>query len=400
MTNINTIEELVKIKKIFLTRWNVISKIDINKYPWRYPIYSSSIKNNWVFWYYWKYMFNEELISWSVDWWWNFFYRNKHKFSITNVSWILKILDKNYLDYKYLYYLLSFQHFNYVFDYTIKAHPSVISKMYTVPKISLQEQEKIAEILSTIDETIEKTDNLIEKYKKIKTWLMEDLFTKWIDVNTWKAHTKFKDSKLWKIPESWEVVELNKKWKFFKWWWFSKKDIDNKWFPCITYWEIYTKYDFVIKNYYSFIPWDVAKKSVQIHNWDILFAGSGETVEDIWKNICFIWNNKFYAGWDIVIFRWKWYNSIFLSYMLMNEKVLSQKRKLWQWSSVIHIYWKHLEKIKVALPSKLKEQEKIAEILSQADEKIEKEQAYKHKLENIKKWLMNDLLTGKVRVEV
>ncbi len=44
------------------------------------------------------------------------------------------------------------------------------------------------------------------------------------------------------------------------------------------------------------------------------------------------------------------------------------------------------------------EQQRIAEILSQIDNTIEKEEAYKQKLERIKKGLMEDLLTGKVRV--
>ena len=47
----------------------------------------------------------------------------------------------------------------------------------TLP-ISLTEQQKITEILETVDETIEKTDNIIKKYKRIKQGLMQDLFTK------------------------------------------------------------------------------------------------------------------------------------------------------------------------------------------------------------------------------
>jgi type I restriction enzyme S subunit len=53
--------------------------------------------------------------------------------------------------------------------------------------------------------------------------------------------------------------------------------------------------------------------------------------------------------------------------------------------------------IEALLPSLL-EQRKIAEILYQIDETIEKEQKYKQKLESIKQGLMEDLLTGKVRV--
>jgi len=46
----------------------------------------------------------------------------------------------------------------------------------------------------------------------------------------------------------------------------------------------------------------------------------------------------------------------------------------------------------------LSEQKRIAEILSQIDQAIEKEEKYKQKLERLKKGLMEDLLTGKVRV--
>jgi restriction endonuclease S subunit len=44
----------------------------------------------------------------------------------------------------------------------------------------LHEQQKIAEILETVDETIEKTDAIIEKYKRIKQGLMQDLLTRGI----------------------------------------------------------------------------------------------------------------------------------------------------------------------------------------------------------------------------
>ena len=54
-------------------------------------------------------------------------------------------------------------------------------------------------------------------------------------------------------------------------------------------------------------------------------------------------------------------------------------------------------KIKIPLPP-LPEQQRIAAILSQIDEVIEKETQYKEKLERLKKGLMEDLLTGKVEV--
>jgi type I restriction enzyme S subunit len=57
----------------------------------------------------------------------------------------------------------------------------------------------------------------------------------------------------------------------------------------------------------------------------------------------------------------------------------------------------NLKNILIPLPP-LSEQKRIAEILTQIDQAIEKEEKYKEKLERLKKGLMEDLLTGKVRV--
>ena len=65
------------------------------------------------------------------------------------------------------------------------------------------EQKTIADILSKIDEAIEKTDKLISKYSRIKIGLMQDLLTKGIDENghirSEETH-EFKDSPLGRIP--------------------------------------------------------------------------------------------------------------------------------------------------------------------------------------------------------
>ncbi|WOB69072.1 restriction endonuclease subunit S [Microcystis aeruginosa] len=78
--------------------------------------------------------------------------------------------------------------------------------------VSLQEQTQIATILSTIDRAIEQTEALITKQQRIKTGLMQDLLTKGIDENgnirSEETH-EFKDSPLGRIPVEWEVKSLD-----------------------------------------------------------------------------------------------------------------------------------------------------------------------------------------------
>lgn len=66
----------------------------------------------------------------------------------------------------------------------------------------LPEQQKIATILSSVDDVIEKIRAQIDKLKDLKTGMMQELLTKGI------GHTEFKDSPVGRIPRAWDVVAL------------------------------------------------------------------------------------------------------------------------------------------------------------------------------------------------
>jgi restriction endonuclease S subunit len=150
-----SLHELVEAGIVQLTRGKVISKKDIAACPGNFPIYSSAKDNDGKFGEYGKFLFDEELITWSVDGGGRLFHRPKHKFSVTNVGGILRILDKAVLDYRYLYYVLSLRHSEIRFDWVRKAHPSVIQKLYKqIPVLVLSEQRRIVAILDEAFEGI------------------------------------------------------------------------------------------------------------------------------------------------------------------------------------------------------------------------------------------------------
>jgi type I restriction enzyme S subunit len=82
-----------------------------------------------------------------------------------------------------------------------------------IPLPPRDEQRRIAEILDTLDEAIRKTEQLIAKLKQVKQGLLYDLLTRGVDDNGElrepERHTEqFKDSLLGRIPQAWEVVAL------------------------------------------------------------------------------------------------------------------------------------------------------------------------------------------------
>lgn len=78
----------------------------------------------------------------------------------------------------------------------------------------LRQQQKIAKILTTVDNLIEKTEALIEKYQAIKQGMMHDLFTRGIDANGQLRPSHhvaphiYKQTELGWIPKEWEVIRV------------------------------------------------------------------------------------------------------------------------------------------------------------------------------------------------
>lgn len=201
------------------------------------------------------------------------------------------------------------------------------------------------------------------------------------------------------IPANWEMKELKEIGYFSKGKGILKDQVVSAGFPCIRYGEIYTTYNYTIRNLKSFIPEEVTKESKEIKNGDILFAGSGEDIEEIGKSVAYIGNEKAFAGGDIIILSTNGnVNVECISYALETDFARKQKRKLGQGQQVVHIYPSDLSQVKIPLPP-LPEQKAIARVLSTWDEAIHKTEQLIAQKELRKKWLMQSLLTGKKRLE-
>lgn len=177
----------------------------------------------------------------------------------------------------------------------------------------------------------------------------------------------------------------------------SKKDLVSDGYPCITYGEIYSVHHDYVKEFYSFIDAKTARHSKKIRKGDLLFAGSGESREEIGKAVAYDLDSEAFAGGDIIIFRQEKCEPVFLGYVLNSEYIKKQLFKLGQGHSVVHIYSNLLSKILVPLPP-LEEQKKIAAILSTWDKAIATCEEMIQQLEQRNKGLAQQLLTGKTRL--
>lgn len=288
-------------------------------------------------------------------------------------------------DLSWLRYKLDFWNLNRYSESSAQPGLSVeklVRYKLTVPPLA--EQRKIAEVLGVWDEAIEKQARLIEKLDLRKRGLMQRLLS----------------AKLRRpgFSEPWKKVKLGEIGKFDKGYGVPKESIRNTGNKAITYGEIYTKHDFVIKKFTSYIDDETAVASKKITQGAILFTGSGETLEDIGKCVAFIDNDIAYAGGDIIIFNPSIeINSLVLSYCLNSAPVNAQKATYGQGHSVVHIYQKDLAKLQVTIPS-FSEQNAIAEVLTAADREIELAKEKLERLRRQKRGLMQQLLTGKKRI--
>ena len=200
------------------------------------------------------------------------------------------------------------------------------------------------------------------------------------------------------IPTEWQETRLVDIGVFSKGSGITKDQLIVTGHNAIRYGELYTKYNFKIEKVYSHIPTEIIPTTTKIKYGDILLAGSGETNEEIGKSATYLLHEDCYAGGDLIIFSPKNANSLFLSYFLNIGEGRKKLTELGQGQSVVHIYKSEVEKLKLHLPS-LPEQNRIVSVIETWDKSIEK---LSNKIEikkQIKKGLMQDLLTGKKRLQ-
>ena len=168
---------LLESREIELGRGNVISSIDITNNPGPYPIYSSSASASGEFGKYGRFMFDEELITWSTDGGGRPFYRPRHRFSVTNVGGFLRIRANRHWTYRFVHALMEVQHSQLKFDWQTKAHPSVIRDLYWFPRVSLREQHQVANRLDVADATIQQEKAQMAKLDWLRAGLTADLLS-------------------------------------------------------------------------------------------------------------------------------------------------------------------------------------------------------------------------------
>lgn len=310
----------------------------------------------------------------------------------------------NYLleDYSFLYDLYS----QSTGSAQVNVGPSHLKKLFIkIPK-SITEQQSIANILTKTDQAIANTEALIAKYTHIKTGLMQDLLTKGIDENgnirTEQTHV-FKDSPLGRIPQEWECLSI--------------KDIAERLRSGVTPKggsDVYEKEGVLLirsQNVYSygFKLEDVAYINEEINNrmlgsqlkeFDVLLNITGASIgratyvpegfprANVNQHVCAIRLKKADVN-----------NAIFLSSYLNSINGQNQIYQNIAGSNREGINYTQIKEINVPFFNNDFELEKFSEMVIKSNERINSEIKTLSKLQSLKTGLMQDLLTGKVRVK-
>lgn len=196
------IEQLEEVCEILDSKRKPIKSSDRELMQGDIPYYGASGIIDYVN----DYIFDEELILLGEDGE-NIVSRNlplafrvSGKCWVNNHAHVFKIANEDNADIDYICNLLEYKDYSkYVAG---SAQPKITQKQcrgFELLVPPLPEQKKIAKILSTVDGHIDEVDGMIEDLKELKKGLMQKLLTEGI------GHTEFKDSEVGRIPKDWEV---------------------------------------------------------------------------------------------------------------------------------------------------------------------------------------------------
>lgn len=314
---------------------------------------------------------------------------------------IIAIIPQDSLEIEYLYYSLKqlkSKLYRHLRETTQKNLNAEIIRNLTIPLPSFPEQKKIASVLCCVDEAIQKTDEIIQKAQELKKGLMQQLLTKGI------GHTKFKQTEIGEIPEEWKAKQLKEVVKFIKSGIsreFSSQDIG---YPVIRSTNIQDNRLNLreLKYWHLKDPQNVDLKNYIVEDGDIL-VNFINSIDQMGK-CCIFRTQKRDFIYTTNILRVKLdqamllhdYFHYFVQTGIYKSQIYRISKLAVQQASFTHT---DFQKIEIPIPP-IEEQKKIVSILTELDEKIEEEKQRGKELQRLKKGLMQDLLTGRVRVKV
>lgn len=335
-------------------------------------------------------------------------------------------------DKEFLYYLLgSDEVFN---QYVQMAAGSSVQNLNKDKVADLQlkipplpEQQRIAKALSDVDALISTTEKLIQKKKNIKQGAMQNLLTgkkrlpgfgnkqtdlfvpngthtkevKDVSPEQIRLSAKMKQTELGEIPEDWEVKNINKEctikarigWQGLK----STEYLDSGDYILITG----TDFDSGFINWKScsyVTKWRFDQdKNIQIKQGDVLITKDGTI-----GKVAFLNEIPMQGTLNSGVFVIRPKNpdkmdSVFLSLIFNSFWFDSFLEQITSGSTIVHLYQKDFVKFNFPLPSK-EEQTAIANVLSSMDKEIETLNTKLEKYRNLKTAMMQQLLTGKIRL--
>lgn len=279
-------------------------------------------------------------------------------------------------------------------------------KLYTksfFPKPPKPEQIAIASILSAVDTAITATEKSITKAERLKKSLMQNLLTgKLKPDGTWRTEEEFyEDVKFGKVPNGWHIIKGNKitdkitKGQSPKWQGFEYQD---EGILFITSENVKDGYLDISEP--KFLPIEFHKKikNSQLQKRDVLINIVGASI-----GRCAVYNLHIeYANTNqaVCVFRPNEDNdSYFLAYYI--QEGYTQRRLLGSQveTARANLSLGDFRKFKFIIPRDKEEQIEIANKLNSADSQIQSKHSKIQTLKRLKKSLMQQLLTGKKRVD-
>ncbi|CUO24724.1 EcoKI restriction-modification system protein HsdS [Turicibacter sanguinis] len=256
----------------------------------------------------------------------------------------------------------------------------------------LKEQQKIAEILSSVDAAIEKTEQVIAKTEEVKKGLMQQILTKGI------GHTEFKQTEIGEIPVGWNVINLEEICSLITYGFTNPMPTTDEGPYMITAKDIRDgdiQYKTARKTSMECYSNDLTDKS-RPSIGDILITKDGTL-----GRLAIVKQEDICINQSVARIVLKDINLVkYIYYLLDSPQVQTRILAESGGSTIKHIYITKLAKTLIPISTDVEEIKNITNILDSYDYKISSEKRKCNYLINIKKGLMQQLLTGQVRVKI